>query len=134
MIFLPDTNAFSRYFRGDDAVLSAHFVRHWQGIVLSVIVLAELEFGAHKSGVPLHRKRVDALVLGCAMIEPWTPEDAALYGRVRADLERRGLVVGSHDMQVAAQAIRLGATCITHNRRHFGHIPGLKVVDWQSLP
>jgi len=134
VIFLPDTNVFSRYFRGDDAALNARFARHWQDIALSVIVLAELEYGAQKSGVPAHRRRVDALVLGCAVLESWTSDDAACYGRVRADLERQGAVIGSHDMQIAAQAIRLGATCITHNRRHFACVPGLKTADWQSVP
>ena len=133
MIHLPDTNAYSRYFRGDDATLTARFARHWPTIALSVIVLAELEFGAQKSGVPAHRQRVDALVLGVAVIEPWTESDASAYGRIRADLERRGIVVGAHDMQVAAQAIRLGATCVTHNQRHFSQIPGLKLADWQTL-
>lgn len=133
MIYLPDTNAFSRAGRGDDVSLNARFIAHRREIVLSVIVLAELEFGAEKSRLSSHRRRVNALVVGVAAVVPWTTEDAAAYGRIRANLEHRGVVIGAHDIQIAAQAIRLGAVCITHNQRHLSRVAGLKLQDWQTL-
>jgi tRNA(fMet)-specific endonuclease VapC len=36
------------------------------------------------------------------------------------------------DTLIAAQALRLGATIVTHNHREFSRVPGLKVEDWQS--
>ncbi|MGH8020547.1 MAG: PIN domain-containing protein [Opitutaceae bacterium] len=133
MIYLPDTNAFSRYFRGDDSALVSRFIKERPNVRLSSIVLAELEYGATKSRVPLHRTRLDGLLLSID-VEPWTAQDAAEYGRVRADLERRGVAAGGHDMQIAAQAIRLGAACVTHNTGHFSNVSGLKLQDWQTLP
>ena len=32
----------------------------------------------------------------------------------------------------AAQALRRGATVVTHNTREFSRVPGLKCEDWQS--
>jgi tRNA(fMet)-specific endonuclease VapC len=36
------------------------------------------------------------------------------------------------DTLIAAQALRLGATVVTHNTRKFSRVPGLKCEDWQS--
>lgn len=134
MIFLPDTNAFSRYFRGDDASLIARFRAEWAHIRLSAVVLAELEYGATKSGIARYRKRLTQLMHSISAVEAWTAEDAAEYGRIRADLELRGIAIGAHDMQIAAQAIRLGAVCVTHNQRHLSRVKRLKVHDWQTMP
>jgi tRNA(fMet)-specific endonuclease VapC len=47
-------------------------------------------------------------------------------------LEKRGQGIGPIDTLIAAQALRLGATIVTHNLREFSRVPGLKVVDWQT--
>ena len=94
MIFLPGTNAFSRYFRGDDTPLRDCFLAEWVNVRLSAVVLGELEFGAAKSGVARFRIRLTQLLTTVSGVEPWTADDAAAYGRVRADLERRGVLIG----------------------------------------
>ncbi len=43
-----------------------------------------------------------------------------------------GEVIGNMDMLLAAQALALRATIVTHNIREFSRLPGLKVEDWQS--
>lgn len=59
--------------------------------------------------------------------------DAALaYARVRADLERRGLVIGANDMWIAAQALAHDLTLVTANTREFSRVSGLKIVNWQA--
>ncbi len=130
-LFLPDTNAISRHLRGDDRELSARFAVNFSHVALSAVVLAELEFGAAKSGVTRHRSRLDGL-LASLQVEPFTQGDAIAYGRLRATLPRRGEMIGALDALIAAQALRLGATIVTHNVREFSRVPGLKVEDWQS--
>ncbi len=130
-LYLPDTNALSRHIRGHDSGLSEKFTAEFAHVRLSSIVLAELEFGAAKSGLARHRARLDGL-LTMIPIEPFTYRDADHYGRLRATLQRRGEMIGPLDALIAAQALRLGATIVTHNLREFQRVPGLKCEDWQA--
>ena len=58
-----------------------------------------------------------------------TPADD-FYASVRADLERRGLVVSANDMFIAAHALALDRILVTDNERDFGRIDGLSVENW----
>jgi tRNA(fMet)-specific endonuclease VapC len=131
MLFLPDTNALSRYLQGRDDALVARVAAEFPNLRIAAIVVAELEYGAAKSGIARHRQRLDSL-LAVLAVESFSLADAQFYGGLRADLERRGQCIGPHDMLIAAQALRLGATVVTHNTREFSRVPGLKCEDWQS--
>ncbi len=131
MVYLPDTNAISAYFQQRNPILADRFAAQFPYLRLSVLVLAELEYGAVKSGVHRHRSRIEGF-LDHVAVEPFIPEDAGRFGRLRSDLERRGEIIGTMDLLIAAQALRLGATIVTHNTREFSRVPGLKLEDWQS--
>ena len=132
MIFLPDTNAVSTFLRGTDAALAAKMRAEFAYLRLSALVAAEREFGIihHASGTKF-KHAFEALVFNVP-VEPFTREDAACYARIRSLLEKRGQGIGPLDNLIAAQALRLGATVVTHNPREFSRVPGLKVEDWQS--
>jgi tRNA(fMet)-specific endonuclease VapC len=51
---------------------------------------------------------------------------------IRRELERSGLVIGPHDLQIAATALHHDLTLVTHNTREFSRIPGLRLDDWES--
>lgn len=55
---------------------------------------------------------------------------ALLCGDLRADLERRGQPIGPMDMMIAAHALALDATLVTHNTREFVRVKGLRLDDW----
>ena len=131
MLYLPDTNVFSVYFRRRDDRLVARVTDAFPFLRLSTLVLAELEYGAAKTGLARHRVRVDGL-LASITVAPFLPEDAACYGRLRAELERRGEMIGPLDALIAAHALRIGATVVTRNVREFARVPGLKCEDWQT--
>lgn len=131
MVYLPDTNAISAYFQQRNAVLAGRFAAAFPHLRLSVLVLAELESGAAKSGVLRHRSRIEGFLAHVA-VEPFIVEDSGRFGRLRAELERRGELIGTLDLLIAAQALRLGATVVTHNIEEFSRVPGLTVEDWQS--
>jgi tRNA(fMet)-specific endonuclease VapC len=59
-------------------------------------------------------------------------ETAVRYGAIRADLERRGEVIGNNDLWIAANALALGARLVTDNPREFARISGLAVESWVS--
>jgi len=54
-----------------------------------------------------------------------------IYGRIRATLEKAGTPIGPYDMQIAAVALALDLTLVTHNTREFGRISSLKIEDWE---
>lgn len=130
MIFVPDTNACSHFMRGHPVVV-ARWLRAAANIRLSMIVAAELQYGAAKSGNARQKRRVDEL-LDVLPAEPFGHADALEFGRLRSHLARRGELIGPYDLLIAAQALRLDATIVTHNVNEFRRVPGLDVEDWQG--
>ena len=132
MIYLPDTNAVSNFLRGNNPALTARMHQEFPCLRLSALVVAEREFGIphHLSGLK-YRRAFEALV-SSVPIEVFSRKDAAHYAELRSYLEKRGQGIGPIDTLIAAQALRLGATIVTHNHREFSRVPGLKVEDWQS--
>lgn len=131
MIYLPDTNALSAYMRGTDEALVAKMQAVFAELALSVIVLAEREFGVTKGTHARARIVLGELAQTLPVIE-FTREDCSHYAAIRHDLEARGQGIGPMDTLLAAQAVRVGATLITRNVREFRRVPGLKVEDWQQ--
>ena len=58
-------------------------------------------------------------------------EASMAYGEIRADLERKGTLIGPLDLLIAAHARSLGATLITANIGEFKRVKGLKVLAWK---
>ena len=54
----------------------------------------------------------------------------AVYGVIRAGLERTGQPIGANDLLIAAHALALGLTVVTDNEREFSRINGLRVENW----
>jgi tRNA(fMet)-specific endonuclease VapC len=54
-----------------------------------------------------------------------------VYGRVRAALERRGIIIGPYDLQIAAHALSLDLVLVSDNVREFRRVEGLKVENWR---
>jgi tRNA(fMet)-specific endonuclease VapC len=52
------------------------------------------------------------------------------YAELRTDLEKRGQIIGPMDMMIAAHALSLEATLVTHNTREFRRVKGLRLEDW----
>ncbi len=132
MIYLPDTNAVSLYLRGHDKGLNERMTKNWKHLRLSTLVIAEREYGIirHKSGLK-YRDRFQSLV-SLLPIEVFNREDTANYAELRYRLEKRGKSIDPMDTLIAAQALRLGATVVTHNLSEFKRVPKLKVIDWQT--
>ncbi len=136
MKFLPDTNALSRHLRGQDPGVSARMTEAIaQGqFIFSVVVYAELAFGAEKARLTGETRPLDRLrrLRAILPVAPLSTEVAEAYGKLRAHLEKRGERIGNMDMLLAAHAQVLNAVVVTHNVREFSRIPGLKVEDWQE--
>lgn len=97
---------------------------------VSAITVAELRYGAERSGQPARNHgAVNAFLLPLTIIR-FDQAAADHYGRIRADLAMRGLLVGPLDTLIASQAASRSLTMVTNNVREFRRIPGLAVEDW----
>lgn len=128
MIFL-DTNICIAHMNADPRVLEP-MRRHVAELRISVIVASELRYGAAKSA-----RREDNLHKLSELLDWLHPvaldaETAEIAGDVRAEVERAGRPIATADLFIAAAALRHGATLVTHNTRHFQHVPELKLEDW----
>jgi tRNA(fMet)-specific endonuclease VapC len=131
MIYLPDTNAVSAYMRGDNLKLVEKMRDSFGELCLSVIVLAEREFGVTK-GTNANARLKLAELAQTLPVEPFTRDDSTYYAAIRHDLEASGVGIGPMDTLIAAQALRLGATVVTRNVREFERVSGLKIENWQE--
>jgi tRNA(fMet)-specific endonuclease VapC len=130
MIHLLDTNTFTAIIKGHPQALAAFAKLDIQQIKLSVINFGEIEYGLKLNPVGnLKLARIQALLEDVEVLA-LDKQVAAIYGQIRADLQKRGEPIGSNDFWIAAHAISLGATLVTNNVREFKRIKGLKVENW----
>ena len=78
-----------------------------------------------------NRRHADAFIAPFPLL-PLGKAEAMTYGRIRADLARRGQLIGPNDLLIAVIALTLAATMVTHNTREFSRVPDLLVEDWES--
>ena len=101
--------------------------------MLCSVVVGELLFGVERSD-PAHRPntglRVNQLRQQFTSL-PFDDAAAEQYGRIRAELTLRGLLIGGNDMLIAAIALAQGCTLVTHNTAEFSRIAGLVTEDWE---
>jgi tRNA(fMet)-specific endonuclease VapC len=102
-------------------------------IGISVITLAELEYGVAKSSFPERNKLALVQFLAPFEILPFSETAAAIYGRIRSDLEKKGQIIGSYDLFIGAQALSGKLTLVTNNEREFQRIPGITIENWAVL-
>ena len=129
MRFLLDTDAISFAMRGEGGVAVELRRRQPSQVCTSSIVVGELELGIVRRGSRKLRRQLDALYSGLEVL-PYDVEAARRYGRLAAVLLDDGVPIGVEDTMVAAHALSRGLVLVTHNRRHFERVPGLRLDDW----
>ena len=101
-------------------------------LCVSVVTLAELEYGVFNSSNPERNQLALTLFLANIDVIPFDDDAAVEYGRIRADLKRKGTPIGANDLMIAAHAKSLGVTLVTNNTREFERVEGLMLEDWAS--
>ena len=97
---------------------------------LSVISVAELLHGVHRADSTQRRLKRSAFVEKVIELFPIYPFEvpvARIYAQLWADLIKKGLQIGAHDLIIGATALSLGFSVATFNKRHFERIEGLKI-------
>jgi len=98
---------------------------------LCSVVVAELHYGALRSGRPVENLNLLAGLRQRFVSLPFDDRAAAEYGEIRSDLARRGMPIGANDLLIAAIARSHALTLVTHNSGEFARVTGLAIEDWQ---
>lgn len=137
MIYLPDTNVWSRYLRNrrEDSALCDLVEARLRDCRLSAIALMELEYGAAKRpDIPAFRDRILQLQTLFPEVIPFGSAAAYHAGFVRAhlaNLKPNAQPIGPYDALLAGQALAMGAVFVTQNTSEFQRVPGLACENWQ---
>jgi len=99
-------------------------------VCISAITLAELEHGVAKSQQREQNKIALTAFLTPLEILPFSAEAAAMSGKIRAELEKKGQVIGAYDLLIAAHALSEDLILVTNNTREFNRVPGLLLQNW----
>jgi tRNA(fMet)-specific endonuclease VapC len=130
MRYLLDTNIVSDLVRNPQGRVAQYIRKIGEAqVCTSIIVAAELRYGAAKKRSPRLTSQLEA-VLGALEILPFEAPADATYGLLRAQLEQAGRPVGANDLLIAAQAVTLRYTIVTDNEREFAQIHGLRRENW----
>jgi tRNA(fMet)-specific endonuclease VapC len=128
--FLLDTNIVSDLVRHPRGKISNRISEVGEDdVCTSIIVAAELRYGAAKKNSAQLTSQLEAVLGAIEVLALETPVDA-VYGVIRAGLERIGQPIGANDLLIAAHARALGLTVVTDNEREFARIDGLRIENW----
>jgi tRNA(fMet)-specific endonuclease VapC len=130
MRYQLDTNTISALIRDPRGVVTER-IRYVgeANVSTSIIVAAELRYGAAKKGSVRLSVQVE-LVMGAFDVLSFEPPAHAIYGDIRAQLERAGQLIGGNGMLIAAQAIASECTVVTDNQLEFERVKDLRVENW----
>ena len=128
--YLLDTNIVSTMMRRPPIALLERLEEAGElAVYTSVVVAAELHFGAAWKGSPRLEQEVQGILQRLTVAALETPVDR-VYGNLRAALARQGQSIGANDLWIAAQALHDGSVLVTDNVREFGRVPGLRIENW----
>ena len=130
-MYLLDTNhcifLINRRYPG----VASHLARQAVGsVAVSSVTVSELWYGVENSSRKDQNRAALAKFLLPLETLPFGEDAAQAYGKIRFVLEKAGRAIGAMDLLIAAHALSLSATLVTHNRKEFQRVPGLKVEDW----
>jgi len=130
MRYMVDTNIISDLIK-HPCGKAAERVRNLppNSICTTTIVAGELRYGIIKRASANLRSRVEKILREI----PVLPLDAAcadIYGKVRTELERKGLSIGTNDLWIAAHALASNKILVTHNVKEFSRVENLNMENW----
>jgi len=122
-----DSTTAIRYLNGDSAVVVR--VTTLPTVVLPLIVVGELLFGAEHSARPLENLPRYLQFIDACTVVPMGRETATFYSRTRCALRRKGRPIPENDVWIAAQCLEHGWTLATDDE-HFTYVDGLAIEQW----
>jgi tRNA(fMet)-specific endonuclease VapC len=130
VLYLLDTNTVSYYIADNPPQVRDKMLEIGLELTaVSAVTEAELRYGIERNPKATRRRASVESFLNSALILPWDSAAARVYGQLRADQERKGRPLSVEDLMIAAHALSLGLTLVTHDQV-FSFIDSLKTEDW----
>ncbi|MFQ5644017.1 MAG: type II toxin-antitoxin system VapC family toxin [Thiogranum sp.] len=130
LTYLLDTNILSDLVHNPQGVVAAQISKAGEdSICTSIIVAAELRYGAAKSNSAKLAERIDLILSALEILPLDSPADRQ-YADIRHHLTHQGTPIGPNDLLIAAHALANNLTVITANVGEFSRVSGLKVENW----
>lgn len=130
MRYLLDTNIVSALVRDPHGKVTQKIRDVGEAnVCTSIIVAAELRFGATKKGSERLSAQLEAVLSSLEILPLEAPVDVT-YGEIRTQLERAGPPIGGNDLLIAAHARSLDCAVVTDNTSEFGRVESLVVENW----
>jgi len=131
MKFLLDTNTCIYIIKRKPESVIERFKKLKSGsIAISSITTAELFYGVYKSSKPNENMIALQEFLAPLIRLEFNNDDSVVYGKIRAQLESKGLPIGAMDMLIAAQALNRELILVTNNEKEFNRIDELIIENW----
>jgi tRNA(fMet)-specific endonuclease VapC len=132
--FLLDTNIAAALIDNRGTVLDRAREERRKGgrIGIGIPVLAELYYGVEFSSTRDENLRRLRRGVAGLIVWPFEQRAAAEFGRLRAELRRRGRPMQVIDIMIAAIALSLGNSTVVSTDSDLGAVPGLKVENWSE--
>jgi len=97
---------------------------------ISVVTVSELLHGVHRADSEKRRLTRGAFVEKIIQTFPLYPFDlsaARIYAQLWANLAKRAVTIGAHDLMIASTAIALGLSVVTSDMRDYSKIKEISV-------
>ncbi len=128
--YLLDTNILSDLVRNPQGDVAAQIAKAGEdSVCTSIVVAAELRYGAAKSNSTKLAERINLILSALEILPLETPADRQ-YAAIRHHLARQGTPIGPNHLLIAAHALSENLTVVTANAGEFSRVPGLKVENW----
>jgi tRNA(fMet)-specific endonuclease VapC len=130
-MYMLDTDICIYIIKNKPQKVLTHFQQLQPGdICLSAITFAELINGAKKSSRIEENTAKLTELAELLTIQPFDQKAALSYGDVRSTLEKKGEIIGSNDLLIAAHALSMDCILVTNNEKEFNRVDGLKTENW----
>jgi tRNA(fMet)-specific endonuclease VapC len=127
---LLDTNLCVRALRDRPTEIRERLKAEFETICISSIVRYELYVGIALAGGGDQKKRELDDFLSPIPCLPFDDAAAFQAADIRADLTRKGTLIGPYDILIAGHARSLDLKLITGNLKEFTRVDGLRCEDW----
>ncbi|HUD12064.1 MAG TPA: type II toxin-antitoxin system VapC family toxin [Terracidiphilus sp.] len=128
--YLLDRNIVSYFVRGNFPAVRKQVARKpLESLAVSAVTEGELRYWVASCPRSIRtRTGVEDFLVRVASL-PWDSDAARTYAGARNQLKRKGRALNSADLMIAAHALSLDLTLVTHDSI-FAFVDGLKTEDW----
>lgn len=130
-MYMLDTNTVSYFFRKVPSVVERLRQLNPEILCISSVTVAELFYGVAKRNNLQLSQFLDAFLSAISILE-WDTKTAEIYGKLRAEMEKEGKVMGVQDQMIAAHALANECVLVTSDKA-FEFVPNLILENWRSI-